>query len=477
MFEVHIILFFLLIVSFLDWRKGMFLCILVGFIQDPIRKLTPGHSVYYTTLIVPFIIATLLGLLQYRKDMRINLLYKLYPKVKLIISIFLLIVIAQAMRTLITTQSVITMGIGLVSYIGPLTGVILAFNYALEKGNIQHFLSFYLVIGVIFMAGVLFEAMGYKSVLLGSTGGEHLYAFAPFRIILLSGLMRAAEISAWHGAMIAMLSVVIFALSPPVWQKYLWLFVAGIALLAVIFTGRRKGIYVFGIFSIIAIMLALYSYAKSWKKYASFIILGCLFFIISFQIITWKDQFINFEAYAERMVSKYGDETFIDRFMLTTVNSFKWVILRNGVMGAGAGTGSQGAQHFGGIRTGGSAEGGIAKVLAELGVPGLVVVVWLFGIVAQYIWKIITYVLHHKMYESLAIGLSAILIAYSMDFTIAHQAFGDPFIMLLIGLVIGFTMAIPLAYEEDLKKWINFSYIKPRIIFKNDKLDGFIKNN
>jgi len=474
MFEIHVILFFLLIVSFLDWRKGLFLCILVGFIQDPIRKLTPGHSVYYTTLIVPFIMATLLGLLQYRKGMRINLLFKLYPKAKLIISIFILIVIAQAMRTLITTQSVITMGIGLVSYIGPLTGVVLAFNYALEKGNIQGFITFYLIIGVIFMAGVLFEAMGHQSLLLGSTGGEHLYTFAPFRIILLSGLMRAAEISAWHGAMIAMLSVVVFALSPPVWKKYLWLAVAGIALLAVVFTGRRKGIYVFSIFIIVAIMLAFYSYAKSWKKYASFVILGCLFVIISIQVLTLKDQFLNFEAYSERMMSKYSDETFIDRFMLTTINSFKWVILHNGVMGAGAGTGSQGAQHFGGMQTGGAAEGGVAKVLAELGIPGLAIALWLFVIVAQYIWKIITYVLHQKMYESLAIGLSAILIAYSMDFTIAHQAFGDPFIMLLIGLVIGFTLAIPLAYEEDLKKWIKFSYEKPPIIYKQDKLDSLV---
>jgi len=457
MFEIHIILIFLLIVSFLDWRKGLFLCILVGFIQDPIRKLTPGHSVYYTTLIVPFIMATLLGLLQYRKGLRINLLFRLYPKAKLIIAIFLLIVIAQAARTLITTQSVITMGIGLISYIGPLTGVILAFNYALEKGSIQRFITFYLIIGVIFMVGVLFEAMGYTSSLLGSTGGKHLYIFAPFRLALLSGLMRAAEISAWHGAMIAMLSVVIFALSPPVWKKYLLLAVAGIALLAVVFTGRRKGLYVFGIFIIISIMLGLYSYAKSWKKYASFVILGCLCIIISFQIITMKDQFLNFEAYAERMAGKYSNETFIDRFMLTTVNSFKWVILKNGVMGAGAGTGSQGAQHFGGTRTGDAAEGGIAKVLAELGIPGLAVAIWLFGIVAQYIWKIITYVLHDKFYESLAIGLSAILIAYSIDFAIAHQAFGDPYIMLLMGLIIGFTLAIPLAFEEDLKKWVKFS--------------------
>jgi len=469
MLEIHVILFFLLIVSFLDWHKGLFLCIIVGFIQDPIRKLMIGHSVYYTTLIVPFMIATLLGLLQYCKNLRVNLLFILYPKLKMILTIFLLIVVAQALHTLITTQSIITMGIGIVSYIGPLIGVIIAFNYAYEAKNIKGFLSFYLIVGGIFMAGVLFEAAGYQSPLLGSVGGQHLYTFAPFRIILLSGLMRAAEISAWHGAMIAMLSVVIFALSKSSdWRKYIWLAVAGVALFAIIFTGRRKGLYVFGIFIVIVIILAFYSYAKSWKKYASFIILGSIFVLLSFQIITWRDQFVNVEAYAERMVSKYSGETFIDRFMLTTVSSFKWVVLHNGVMGSGAGTGSQGVQHFGGIGTGFSAEGGVAKVLAELGIPGLAIAIWLFSIVMYYIWKIITYVTGDKTYESLSIGLSAILIAYSTDFTIAHQAFGDPFIMLLIGLIVGFTLAIPTICESnDMNKWIDHSYTIPSMIIDN----------
>jgi len=464
MFEIHVILFFLLVVSFLDWRKGLFISIGIGFIQDPIRKLMIGHSVYYTTLIVPFIIATLFGLLQYRKSLRIHLLFKLYPKLKIILTTFLLIVIAQAMHTLITTQSIITMGIGLVSYIGPLIGVILAFNYAQEEKNIQRFLSFYLIIGVVFIAGVLFEAAGYQSALLGSVGGEHLYTFAPFRIVLLSGFMRAAEISAWHGAMIAMLSVIIFSLSRSGWQKYIWLVVAGVALLAIVFTGRRKGLYVFGIFIVIAVTMAFYSYAKSWKKYASFVILGCVFILLSFQMITWKDQFTNFEAYTERIVSKYSDETFLDRFKAMTVNSFKWVVLQNGVMGSGAGTGSQGVQHFGGMRTGLAAEGGVAKVLAELGIPGLVIAIWLFSIVIYYFWKIITYVTDDKTYESLAIGLSAILIAYSTDFTIAHQAFGDPFIMLIIGLIVGFTLAIPLICElDDLNMWMNHAYTIPPI--------------
>lgn len=478
MFEIHIILLFFLIVSFLDWHKGLFICIGVGFIQDPIRKLMVGHSVYYTTLIVPFIMATLLGLLQYRKNLRINFLFVLYPKLKMILVIFLLIVIAQAMHTLITTQSIITMGIGLVSYIGPLMGVILAFNYAQEKKDIEGFLSFYLILGAVFMAGVLLEAMGVQSALLGSVGGKHLYTFAPFRITLLSGFMRAAEISAWHGAMIAMLSVIMFSLTKySGWQKYIWLVVAATALFAVVFTGRRKGLYVFSIFIVIAIILAFYSYSKSWIKYFSFVILGCVFIVLSWQLISFKSQFINFDAYAERMVSKYSDETFVDRFMATTVSSLKWVVLHNGIMGSGAGTGSQGVQHFGGMRTGLAAEGGVAKVLAELGIPGLAIAIWLFSIVMYYIWKIVTYVTHDKTYESLAIGLSAILIAYSTDFAVAHQAFGDPFIMLLIGLIIGFTMAIPSICESnDINRWIKHSYTIPPIITdsKKDQFNGVL---
>lgn len=459
MFEIHIILFFFLILSFLDWRKGFFIIVLVGFIQDPIRKLMPGHSVYYTTLIVPFIFATLLGLLQYRKSLNISLFFTLYPRFKFIISFFLLIVTAQAMRTLLTTQSLITMGIGLVAYIGPLIGVILAFNYALENKDIKQFIIFYLVIGTVFMTGVLVEAMDYQNPVLGSVGGEDLFTFAPFRIVLHSGLMRAAEISAWHGAMIAMLSVVVFTLAPPTWKRYIWLVVAGVALLAVVLTGRRKGLYVFSIFVIIAIMLAFYSYAHSWKKYVSFMFLGLLFILVTLQILTWKDHFTNFDAYAERMLSKYSQETMIDRLMLTTVRSFKWVVKHNGVMGSGAGTGSQGTQHFSGLRTGLASEGGVAKVLAELGIPGLVVATYLFSIFAFYIWKIITYVLHQKTYESISIGFSAILLAFAIDFTIAHQAFGDPFIMLLVGVFIGFTLAIPMNCEaNDINNWIKHSY-------------------
>jgi len=458
MFEIHIILIFLLILSFIDWRKGLFICILVGFFQDPIRKLMPGHSVYYTVLIVPFILSVLLGLIQYQKGMRINLIFNLYPKIKLTLIIFLLIVAAQSMRTLIVTNDFNRMGIGLVSYIGPLAGVLLAFNYALEKRNVTNFLIFYLIIGFLFVTGVLAEASGYQSPVLGSVGGNHLFIYFPYRLVLQSGLMRAAEISAWHATMVAMLSVVIFALSSPSWRKYIWLGIAGIALCAIVFTGRRKGFYVFGGFIIIATILAFYSYAKSWKKYIGFVLLGCISILILFQLITLGDSALDFNAYTYRLVHEYANETPFDRFMQMTINSFQWVILHNGILGSGAGTGSQGVQHFGGALTGLSAEGGVSKVLAELGVPGLVLALLLFFILIRYIWNIIIYVNRQAIYEPLTIGLSSILIAEAMHFSMANQAFGDPFIMLLMGFFAGFTLAIPLiSKEKNIQQWKHYN--------------------
>ncbi len=71
-----------------------------------------------------------------------------------------------------------------------------------------------------------------------------------------------------------------------------------------------------------------------------------------------------------------GDAT--DRASPMTIESFGWVVAQNGPMGAGAGTGSQGAQHFGGGAeiVGGAAEGGLGKIVAELGFPGFFLIVW-----------------------------------------------------------------------------------------------------
>jgi hypothetical protein len=459
MFEIHIILFYLLIVCFLDWRKGLFVCIMVGFAQDPIRKFMPGQSAYYSTMIVLYIMATLISLIHKNNSLRWNLLLQMYPSLKMPLKIFFWIVIFQACRALLLTNSFAIMGIGIVGYIGPLLGIFLAFNFVLERGDLFQLVKFYMIVGIIFVSFVLAEAMGFQWTILGSVGGEHIFFYTTHKLVLYSGILRAAEISAWHGTLIAMLGIVIFVLSRHSWKRYLWLIVSGIALASILFTGRRKGFYVAGGFIVIAVAMAFLTHARSWKGYIASIVLGCVLVLITFQIVSFERQFINFESYYDRLIGRFSNETLIDRITEMTIKSFKWVILKNGIIGSGAGTGSQGAQHFGGMRTGGATEGGLAKVLGELGIPGLTVGIWLFYVFLQNIWQIIGYVIGHHRNETLAIGLGAILFANAISFSVAKQAFGDPFVMFVMGLMLGFLLGIPLISETGtLEAWEEYQH-------------------
>src|SRR6185295_14812646 len=67
-----------------------------------------------------------------------------------------------------------------------------------------------------------------------------------------------------------------------------------------------------------------------------------------------------------------------DRFSSLGLGSVGWAFDQYGVAGAGAGTGSQGSQHFAGEAelVGGAVEGGLGKVTAELGLPGLLAAAW-----------------------------------------------------------------------------------------------------
>ena len=149
--------------------------------------------------------------------------------------------------------------------------------------------------------------------------------------------------------------------------------------------------------------------------------------------------------YYERGISVRNDIT--DRVSGMTVGSFELVIAENGILGAGAGTGSQGVQHFGNQTTGVNAEGGLAKVLAELGIPGLLLLLWLAIGFARYLWSIARYVTSASEVDPaltrLVFGLVALLISNVFLYVVAHQVFGDPFVLIILGFFLGFVMATP----------------------------------
>ena len=50
-----------MLAAFLNWRHGMYLCILTGFVQDPVRKLLPGQPVVLTVFVAGLFAAGLVG--------------------------------------------------------------------------------------------------------------------------------------------------------------------------------------------------------------------------------------------------------------------------------------------------------------------------------------------------------------------------------------------------------------------------------
>jgi hypothetical protein len=113
--------------------------------------------------------------------------------------------------------------------------------------------------------------------------------------------------------------------------------------------------------------------------------------------------------------------------------------------------GTQGGQHFGGGgEAAGAAEGGLGKIMLELGIPGLVLVGWLGLFLARHLLWILR--LSSRMAPELArlcYGLVSLLLANIATFTVATQAYGDLFILLILSSCLGFVLAIPAIVEQE----------------------------
>ena len=86
----------------------------------------------------------------------------------------------------------------------------------------------------------------------------------------------------------------------------------------------------------------------------------------------------------------------------------------------------------------------MAKILAELGLPGLIVLGWLVVALMRYLYSIIKHVQQgDSALARMTYGLLAFLAANSLVYVVAHQIFGDVFVLIIIGFCLGFVLSMP----------------------------------
>jgi hypothetical protein len=448
------------LVAFADWRKGLFICVLTGLLQDPLRKLAPDQPAYFVLFAGLVFAAALAG--AYLSHVRLG------PRViqgwgrylRLPFGLFVAVIVLQGLHSLLRWGSPQMTGIGMMAYLLPVPAVVLAYKFALRGGlaGVRRLMWFYVIFVGIWLSSIYLDYLGFTWPVLGELGTGIIIYDVGMILKGYAGLFRATEIAAWHTGTTACFLFVLIrgrSLSLP---KIALIIVCAAALVALgLLTGRRKVLVQIAIFASVYVFLiawfmrgaakfAVVALAAGFVAYTS--IIGLMDADPGEKIFDSHGLQVRvderYQAYVLRGQSVIDDVG--DRFDQLGIQPVMWAVNGFGMFGAGLGTGSQGTQHVADAANvnRGAAEGGLGKITMELGVPGLLVALWLLVAFIRHIWRMLQGVVTiSPLHANLAFGLVAFLIANVAAFSVAAQAFGDLFILMTLGWAIGFLLAMP----------------------------------
>lgn len=440
---------FLFVQVHTHWRLGLFFIIAVGFLQDPVRKLVPGEPVVISIAVgVVMLFVWGMGMGQFRGQAQAMSIGVHYPSVTRAFAFFCSVVFLQAMVTLLSYGSLPLAGIGLIAYLSPLPAIWVGWWFCRsDKDYLQLALTqvaFAVVLAVtVFLSWqggaewALFKQVGDQADILVFYGDAGI-------ITMHTGLMRAPEVTAWHLGAATCIAIVSATLRPTAVKVAALAFIVAFLIAAIYLTGRRKALGMIVVFTGLLIVLLQFSRRRDARS-TGIALLGVAAAAVvaaSFLSDNLADG-AGFRAYSERGDSAVGDAW--ERFYSLGISSLGWAIDAAGFFGAGAGVISQGGQHFGSDENlAGAGEGGLAKIIIELGVPGLVVVTWVLTVLVRTVRRLLAFADQSSAQAVIVTNaLSAFLVTNMILFVTASQVFGDPFVLILLGILFGALLATP----------------------------------
>lgn len=456
---------FAALLAFTNWRWGLSLFLVAGVLQDPARKLVPGQPVYFVLLAGVVFGAAWLGAGLSRVRLGPAAMEGWRRHMGTPFALFVALVLLQAFHSYARFGSVQMTGIGLMVWLAPVFAVVLAYQFAVRRGlpALRRWMKLYVVLALLALSGVYLQYEGVEWPVLGEVGkGLTIYDVGTV-LKAYSGFFRSSEIAAWHTATAAALLFILFTGRRLNFLRLL----AALALIGVlvalgILTGRRKMLVE------VVIFLSLYFFLVAWfQRGAHRLAVGLAVVGLAgwFAVVGFVDpdpgerpDTANYQlapgerykGYAVRGSTVFQDAP--ERFSQLGVRPIAFIVERAGWMGAGVGSASQGvASDEAAALNRGAAEGGLGKITLELGVPGLLLVLWLFWALARYVRAALAVTVQlSRPHARVAFALVALLAAKVASFSVAAQAYSDIFILLLLGSFTGFVLAMPVMARKAL---------------------------
>lgn len=429
-------------IALLDWRRGLLACMVVGFIQDPLRKALPGEPLICVILVMLALFAVLIisvpriGFVQFRS---------IFPDSAMLRNTsfaFVVLVFLQAGATLLRYDAPVLAGLGVLAYLAPLPAIWLAIHWPRNAETAATFWKTY-VVGVLFVAAtVIASYVGFESPLFREVGeGIRIYdRYLGVDIQSHSGLMRTSEVAAWHLGTGACATIIYFLASRRRPSLRIAFVLLTVFVLTGLLTGRRK--MLIEVVSFLGIFFIVLTYLREPTIRRGLISGAFVVVVIGLgSALLFEPAHRPFFAYVLRGQSVFRDA--MERLQAVGIDSLFWGLQRGDYIGLGAGTAAQGSQHFGGQLAGWGAEGGLGKIAVELGFPGIVLaLIFVLGLMQYILLRLRRIYRIDPPAARVGAALLALLTANISIFVVATQIFGDPFVLLLLGLTLGSLLAI-----------------------------------
>ena len=422
-------------VSLVDWRRGWLLALVIGFLQDPTRKITAGTPVVMTFSIIVIYFAILFSsqatLQRSLRDMR-----QRYPQLFVAGSLFLVFLLVAAVNGLVTYGIDFWMvpTLSLFIYFMPGPAIVLGYAFADKEERVFTLFRFYSRVTAVALIGTPLEYFNVKWAALGMVAMPEgfIRQLPGVNIRILSGFYRAPDIMGWHAATLTMIGITMALRNKNLQTSWPWIATAGWGFTNCMLSGRRKAVYAVAVFA--AVLAWRYLRRLTTTQVVSFVLVGALMGLV----VTKMSQSEESSAYTKG-TAVTQEEVFqrLEGGLVETIEQF-------GIMGAGLGTATQGVRHLLGRDTNvGWQEGGIGKLAIEVGMPGLLAGVLLATALLTLLYKITTFGDEPDSSQLLRVSLFAIIIANIVNFLVSAQAYSDPVLTLLTAFFLGCMLAKP----------------------------------
>jgi hypothetical protein len=422
--------------ALLRWRTGIFLLILIGLVQDPLRKMVPGVPGYLVLAAVPVWSCMFAGALV-SEDEFWDKYRRLFPQLVFATLLFVLSVIPAAVES--ATYSPGSWQVTLVGafvYSSVLVGMVVGCHFPREPADIERVMKWYCLLCAVVLIGAPLERLGLGARLsaLGTAAMGHYWMTyrMGYGVHMLAGFFRSPDVLGWHSATMLMFCLILVMRSRGL-RRAVWMASAGWAGVSLMLCGRRKMITMIPMFVLIVSAI----YIRRGKLRQLVPLAGGVALAAA----------LGWAAYAHIGKNPQLEEFYLStrQDMVRRVTSHGWDALfttyrQTGFFGAGLGTATQGIHHLKVERPRTWQEGGPGKLLVELGVPGFVCF-FAGGFVLLFTgWQLLKRASETPFLPVYA-GLFGIVWSNAAAGIVSAQIFGDPFVAAFLPLLIGLMLS------------------------------------